>query len=139
MQTTFVTVISGVLVYIFSQIFFEKFLNPSKELKILKRKIIFSLSMYSSYYINPYKLNSNDNVRDKKEYETARMEMRKLGSELSAHIAVTFRKKKKEELQIVLDNIISLSNGFFDYQNGYDVIKENINCEKKIKELLKIK
>ena len=110
-----------------------------KELKILKRKIIFSLSMYSSYYRNPYNLKSNNNVRDKKEYETARMEMRKVGSELSAHIAVTFRKKKKEELQIVLDNIISLSNGFFDYQNGCDIVKENINCEKNIKEILKVK
>ena len=47
---TFLTVISGVLVYSFSQLILEVVINPQKEYKRLRQKIIYTISLYCCYY-----------------------------------------------------------------------------------------
>ena len=127
-NTTFLTVISGVLVYVLSQLYMEK--------------IIYSISMCSQYYHNPYNLlNEKSNIRDKSEYENASIEMRKVGCELAGYIGtipkIRFNKIKK--LNVVLDSLIGISNGFYIVSKDYNVIKDNKEDEEVIKKILDFK
>lgn len=141
-NTTFLTVISGVLVYVLSQLYMEKIMNPRKEFKAIRQKIIYSASMYCRYYHSPYNLlNEKNNVRGKNEYENASIEMRKIGCELAGYIGtipkIRFNKIKK--LNDVLDALIGISNGFYIISKDDTVIKDNIKNEKVIKKYLNFK
>lgn len=139
-STTFLTVFSGVAVYILSQFVLEMFINPYKEFKRLRQKIIYTCNLYCCYYSSPYNLiHEERNVRDKVEYDEARREMRKLGSELSSYIGIvsSIRFNKKKKLKKVLDAIISLSNGFYIVSKDFDTYKENRICDELIRKELK--
>ena len=56
-SVTFGTVISGVLVYILSQLFHEIIITPYKKYKKIKSKIAYILVFYKNYYGNPYNIN----------------------------------------------------------------------------------
>ena len=134
----FITIITGLILYILSQFFIEFFVNPKKEYRSLKQRIIYTIKMYCCYYSNPYNVqNESKNVRNKDEYDLASLEMRKIGAELASYIGnipkIRFIKKKK--LNKVLDSLIGLSNGFYNVA-GYDTIKENKQCENIIKKYL---
>lgn len=76
---TFLTVVSGTIVYVLSQLFLEIVINPRKEYKQLKQKVLYTLSMYCCYYTSPYNLlKENTNVRPVEEYQIASTELRKL-------------------------------------------------------------
>ena len=141
-NTTFLTVRSRVLVYVLSQLYMEKIINPRKEFRAIRQKIIYSISMYSQYYHNPYNLlNEKSNIRDKSEYENASIEMRKVGCELAGYIGtipkIRFNKIKK--LNVVLDSLIGISNGFYIVSKNYNVIKDNKEDEEVIKKILDFK
>lgn len=141
-NTTFLTVISGVLVYVLSQLYMEKIMNPRKKFKAIRQKIIYSVSMYCRYYHSPYNLlNEKNNVRGKNEYENASIEMRKIGCELAGYIGtipkIRFNKIKK--LNDVLDALIGISNGFYIISKDDTVIKDNRKNEKVIKKYLNFK
>ena len=139
-NTTFLTVISGVLVFVLSQLFLELIIVPNKTYKSLKERIGYTLAMYACYYTNPYRFDREDNARDKEEYTNASIEMRKIGSELSGYIGILpwYKCYKKKRLKKVRDCLIGISNGFYQYPN-YNPIQDNKGCEKEIKEILKIK
>ena len=120
----------------------EKIINPRKEFRAIRQKIIYSISMYSQYYHNPYNLlNEKSNIRDKSEYENASIEMRKVGCELAGYIGtipkIRFNKIKK--LNVVLDSLIGISNGFYIVSKDYNVIKDNKEDEEVIKKILDFK
>ncbi len=141
-NTTFLTVISGVLVYILSQLFLEIIVNPRKEYKMLKQKIVYIIKLYCCYYSNPYNLlDDKTNARKKEEYDFASKEMRKIGAELAGYIGTVpkIRFKKIIKLNNVLDSLIGISNGFYINSKDFNTIKENRKCEIIIKKELKFK
>lgn len=138
----FLTVMSGVLVFVISQYILELVIAPYKQYKSLKQKIIYMLTMYSCYYCNPYNLlDEKYNVRSHSEYDEASKEFRKLGSDLSGYLGTVprFRKRKRKKLKIILDNLISISNGFYVVSKNYNPIQDSKECEKTIKKILNIK
>lgn len=139
-NSTFLTVISGVLVFVFSQIIMEFVINPKKKYRALKERIAYTLTLYSCYYMNPYRFDKDENLRNQSEYDDASKEVRKIGSELSGYIGniSKIRVKKRKRLLEARDCIIGISNGFYQYPE-YSPIKDNRDAEKRIKELLKIK
>lgn len=132
---TFLTVISGTLVYVLSQLFLELIINPRKEYKRLKQKVLYTISLYCCYYTSPYNLLKEDsNVRPIGEYQMASTELRKVGSEFASYIGIVskikFRKRKK--LLEVQKSLIALSNGLYIYRD-YNPSKDNREFDKIIK------
>ncbi len=138
---TFLTVVSGTIVYVLSQLFLELVINPSKEYKKLKQKVLYTISMYCCYYTSPYNLlKEEDNVRPIDEYKIASNELRKIGSEFASYIGIVprFRFNKRKKLLEVQQSLIGLSNGLYVYEN-YNPRKDNVECERIIKKNLKCK
>ena len=133
----FITIITGLVLYILSQLFMEYIINPRKEYKNLRQRIIYTIKMYCCYYSNPYNVhNESKNARSKEEYDSASLEMRKIGAELAGYIGNLPKKSKEiEKLNNVLNALIGLSNGFYNI-DGYNSIKENKKCEDIIKKNL---
>lgn len=141
-NTTFITVLSGVLVYVLSQFVLEGIINPRKKYKQLRERIIYTITLYCCYYHSPYNLlDEKQNVRGKEDYEEASREMRKIGAELAGYIGTIprIRFKKIKKLKEVLGSIIGISNGFYIVSEKFDIYKANSDCEKVIKKNLKIK
>lgn len=135
---TFLTVVSGTIVYALSQLFLELFINPRKEYKQLKQKVLFIINMYCCYYTSPYNLlKEKFNVRPVEEYRIASTELRKIGSEFASYIGTVpkFRFKKRKKLLEVQQSLISLSNGLYIYRD-YNPSKDNMECDKVIKKNL---
>lgn len=138
---TFLTVLSGTIVYVLSQLFLELVINPSKEYRKLKQKVLYTISMYCCYYTSPYSLlKEEDNVRPIDEYKIASNELRKIGSEFASYIGIVpkIRFNKRKRLLEVQQSLIGLSNGLYVYEN-YNPRKDNVECEKIIKKNLKYK
>jgi len=141
-NTTFLTILSGVLVYVLSQWYKESIINPEKQYKELRQRIIYTLTLYCCYYTNPYNpFKEKENVRMKEEYDLGSSEMRKIGAELAGYIGTIPRRKKKKikRLDNVLHALIGISNGFYNVSDNFDTAEANRRCEKVIKEELKIK
>lgn len=139
-NVVFQTVLSGVLVYILSQMVLEILIKPINKYNSLKERIIYTISMYSCYYCNPYNVfNESSNARNKEEYNSASNEIRKIGSELAGYIGTIpkFRKSKIERLNKVLDSLIGISNGMYVLKD-FNTVKENKKCENIIKTELKM-
>lgn len=137
----FLTVISGTIVYVLSQLFLELIINPKKEYRKLKQKVLFTISMYCCYYTSPYNLlEEESNVRPKDEYKIASIELRKIGSEFASYIGIVpkYRFNKRKKLFEVQHSLIGLSNGLFIY-NNYNPRKDNRECDKIIKKHLGFK
>ena len=135
---TFLTVLSGTLVYVLSQLFLELIINPRKEYKKLKQKVLYNISMYCCYYTSPYNLLSEkSNVRPIDEYKMASIELRKIGSEFASYIGIVpkIRFNKRKKMLEVQQSLIGLSNGLYIYEN-YNPRKDSIECEKTIKKNL---
>ena len=138
---TFLTILSGVLVFIVSQYFLLLVINPHKDYKQLKQKIIYNLKLYCQYYFNPYDLvNEDRNMRKISEYENASNEIRKVGSEIAGYIGtISFlRFNKIKKLNKVVDSLIGISNGFYIYPN-YNPVEDTKKLEENIKKILHFK
>lgn len=137
---TFLTVVSGTLVYALSQLYLELVINPRKEYKMIKSKIAYYLTLYANYYSNPIdsKSNNKDYIIDI--YKESSNEMRKIGSELSGYISNlgVIHYKKRKKLEIVQRDLIGISNGFIRTSDIDYIIDDNIEYRKEIEELLKI-
>lgn len=111
--TIFGTVISGVVVFVTSQLIMEFLIKPHLEYKKLKNRILVSLTYYSNLLTNPYDIRKDNYEFDfeefkKTEYPLASEEMRKLGSEMAIY--------NKKYSQDIHKNLIGLSNGVWQYQ-----------------------
>jgi len=136
---TFVTVISGVLIFVISQLFDEYWLKPIHNYKELRAKISYNLTLYANLYMNPeeYQL---ANVSE--ERNVASTELRKLAAEVDSMIELrplgNVFIARKRVLSEVSRNLFGLSNSI--YSPHTDVVVEH--NEKRCKEiygLLKIK
>ncbi len=136
-SNTFLTVISGVLVFVAGQLFNEYFLKPINDYKKLRSKIAYSLTLYAYLYMNPVKFDDKNS-----DIEEASYELRKLAAEVDAIIELRpvgmIFIPKEDVLIKVSKNLIGLSNGF--YETGtVNTVKQNDNIRKEIYKLLKMK
>ena len=135
-NNTFITVLSGVLVFVLSQFVLEFIISPRNKYRQLKERIIYTTSLYCCYYHSPYNLlDEKQNVIGKENYEEASREMRKIGAELAGYIGTIprIRFKKIKKLKEVLGAIIGISNGFYITSKNFDIYKANQDCENIIK------
>lgn len=139
-NTTFMTIFSGVLVYVLSQFVLELIINPHKKYKSLIEEIGYNLALYKCYYHNPIRLFDTKDINDKSNYDIASKDLRKIGSKLAGYIGTIsfFKKSKKEKLKNVLKDLISLSNGLYFNSELDNPIQNNTKCEKNIIKLLKL-
>ncbi len=141
--TIFITVLSGVLVFVISEWMKEIWLTPLQNYKKLRGKVSKSLTMYACYYHNPVDIANHDNKLPD-DYKTASEELRMLASELRAFIETLSWCKlgipSKGELYDASAHLIGLSNSMMVPYNthldmGIDNSREN---ENEVKRLLRI-
>ena len=135
----FITVISGVLVYILGQLFDEYYLKPIREYKQLKGKVAYVLTYYAQYYSNPFRLSADNAER----WENASEELRKVASEVIAFAQtkpiINFFIPRKKVLIKVEHDLMYISNSCFEHGNAQQTAFSNIDCRKEIYKLMKIK
>lgn len=129
-SNTFLTVVSGTLVFVLSQLFITYFLNPIKEFKELKAKISYTLIFYACYYSNPC---GNDGDKDGKWSESSES-LRKMAAEVGSFIQRKpnyniFIASTKKLLE-VQKSLIGLSNGCFNQSNTDYNFEKVENIEK---------
>lgn len=141
----FLTVISGVLVFVLGQLFNEYFLKPIQAYKQLRAKIAYNLTLYAHFYMNPIKITQKN-----EDYSNASYDLRKLAAEVDSMIELkplgNFFIARKKTLCEVSKNLIGISNGFYTdncstamenngtYRNNiYTLLRINCHSEKKRK------
>ena len=135
-NSTFLTVISGVLVFILGQLFIECVLNPIKEYKKLKAEISYELVYYARNFANPILFSKEDIEK----WDIAGDKIRDLASKVEAfaQIKPIYIFPKKKTLLLVRDKLIGISNGCIasssEIANEY--MKLNVKASKDIESLL---
>ena len=137
-------VISGVIVFVCSQIIVQKFVKPYEDFKILKGKVAFILVMYAHFYCSPIKATEEFPAAYIDSRRQASIETRKIAAEVSAFQERIGRKylgiPSKKELQEAASKLIGLSNSFFLTPNGEAHIEgeRNRECAESIRQVLAI-
>ena len=133
------TVVSGVLVYIFGQLFDEYYLKPIREYKKLKGKVAYVLTYYDQYYSNPFRLAADNADR----WEKASEELRKTASDVIAFAqtkpTINFFIPNKKILTKVEQHLIDMSNSCFERDNAQHNALSNIDHRQEINKLMNIK
>lgn len=133
--TIFGTVISGVVVFVASQLIMEFLIKPHLEYKKLKNRILVSVNYYCNLLTNPYDIGKDNPEADfekfsKSKWIIASEEMRKLGSEMAVY--------KKKHSQDIHKNLIGLSNGVWQYKGSQEQLGlQNSKMIDEIREWLK--
>lgn len=133
--TIFGTVISGVVVFVVSQLIMEFLIKPHLEYKKLRNRIIVSINYYCNFLVNPFIINKANAEADFEELRSTKWmvaseEMRKLGSEMAV-----YNKKHSRDIH---KNLIGLSNGVWQYKNSQEQLGiQNKKMIDEIKEWLK--
>ena len=110
-NTTFLTIISGVLVFILSQWFVEYIIKPLQEYKKIKSQIAYDLVYFSNIYHNPCGLR-------KELYEEASKELRKDAAQIMA-----FSIKKPFDFLPTAKNMQEISNRLIGLSNSMDILE----------------
>jgi hypothetical protein len=84
MATVLITVISGVFVFIISQIFSEVYLKPLQEYRKLRCKVSHIMTRTAQYYCNPITYEAAQKFQDK--YAAVADELRDLAAEIRGFI-----------------------------------------------------
>lgn len=133
--TIFGTVISGVVVFVVSQLIMEFLIKPHIEYKKLKNRILVSLTYYSNLLTSPYNISNSNPEADFEKYRssqwaTASEEMRKLASEMAVY--------NKKHAQNIHKNLIELANGTWQYKDSQlHLGQQNGKMIEEIRSLLK--
>ena len=136
---TFLTILSGVIVFIISQIIFEFIIKPREEFNKLKGEIICCLTMYDNIIANPLIYSNINEVRDCKEYLDASKNIRFIASRFAGILESHKFVCRKKKYYSVTNNLIRLSNNLWiDKHSKRDIYTENIKFENEIKEKFKI-
>lgn len=139
---TFLTIISGVIVFVISQFVMDFIIKPIKEYKSLKYKVLYTLTLYCNFYTNPYNSNHEEkNIRTKEEYAAVSSEIRKTGAEVAAFLGNVpwYLPLTRKKLNVVMHDLIGISNGLFAGRNLYFLSVENKKLEDDIKKKLRFK
>ena len=141
-----VTILSGVFVYVLSQLFTEFILRPIQEYKQLKAKVAKFLVLHAQYYSNPRFYDESENCPA---WSVASNEIRELAAEVAAfaeikpcHLWVFLAIPRKKKLLEAQSYLIGLSNSFFTTRNGEgrcvdrvyeypDIIRQNMGIAPK--------
>lgn len=137
------TILSGVGVFVVSQLIMEFILKPVIFYKELKGRIASNIVYAAQYYENPL---SRENFWDlsisekyKEAYQEVSNELRKLASELAgfqeAHRVLFPCKDRKKAVELAILNLIGLSNGLICPEKNMEKTIE-LN-EKRKQEILK--
>lgn len=140
----FLTIISGVFVFVICEYLKEIWLSPLQEYKKLKQKAAFALTYYAKYYCNVIdSASENNELIDK--YNSVSVKLRDLASELRAFVEILSWLKvgipSKEKIYKASSNLIGLSNSMFCPHNTNNSVERNLENENranKIRELLGI-
>ena len=118
--TTFLTVISGSLVFVLGQLFIEFVLKPMRKYKELRAKVAYSLYFYANRYTN--------GLMDDKDRQSFR--------ELAAEFESYFIEKpkwffwiKEEAIAVVVKSLTGISNSSAD--NGSETIRRWVETLKR--------
>ena len=113
----FATVIAGVLVFAFSQLFDEYILKPIHKYTLLKSRIAYSLAYYGKEYMNPLSLNGKNTEKMVNAYQTASEEIRKVAAELKGFIEErplsAFLLPSEKDMLNAYTGLVGLSNSLF--------------------------
>lgn len=138
-SNTFLTVISGVLVFVISQMFNEYWLRPIQNYKELRAKISYDLTLYANLYMNPVKY---ELLYETKERDSAANELRMLAAEVDSFVELrpwgNIFIARKKVLSAVSKNLIGLSNSLYS-PNPSIAADHNDKTREEIYNLLKIK
>ena len=140
---TFLTVLSGVIVFVLGQIYLENVIRPNSRFRDLKAKIACDLIFYADRYSNPLDLEETYEENTREHYKQAGEGLRKLAAEIQGFIEIrrwyNFSIPEDKDLHSVSRNLIGLSNSLWCYRvHGRDVWQENIDMVREIRELLDI-
>ena len=139
-DNTFLTILSGVIVFIISQLIFEFIIKPREEFNKLKGEIFCCLTMYANIIANPLRYSSIKDVRENKEYLDASKNIRFIASRFAGILESHKFVCRKKKYYSVTNNLIRLSNNLWiDKRSKKDIYTENIKFENEIKEKFKIK
>ena len=128
---TFLTVLSGVIVFVLGQIYLENVIRPNSRFRDLKAKIACDLIFYADRYSNPLDLEETYEENTREHYKQAGfIEIRRW---------YNFSIPEDKDLHSVSRNLIGLSNSLWCYRvHGRDIWQENIDMVREIRELLDI-
>lgn len=136
----FLTILSGVIVFIISQLIFEFIIKPREEFNKLKGEIFCCLTMYANIIANPLRYSSIKDVSENKEYLDASKNIRFIASRFAGVLESHKFVCRKKKYYSVTSNLIKLSNNLWiDKRSKKDIYTENIKFENEIKEKFKIK
>ena len=137
MNETFLTIFCGVMVFVISQYIMEMIIKPRNELKKIKAKIIFYITMYDNYLSNPYCINKDNNRYS--EYLKISNELRYIASELLGHLECYPIMCRRKKYNIIVNSLIKISNNIIVYNSRRDIVEENIELYNKICIIFKVK
>lgn len=133
----FFTILSGVFVFVVSQLIAERIIKPRTELKKIIGKTICYLTMHARYVVNP--LNGvEDNSYDFDIYWNASCDLRLIASELSGQIESYPFVCNKEKYKKVVNCLIRISNEMVIRNSKRDVLDNIIKSGEEICKILKI-
>ncbi|MGR5882748.1 hypothetical protein ACT7DC_21965 [Bacillus cereus] len=134
-MTTFITIISGVFVFIIGRFIEKLFIDPMKEHKTVIAEIYDGLIYHANKTSNPLELNADTNKDTLKNYREASSELRKMSTKLRAatfnlqgaywFYRVVFRAPKKKDITVVCTSLMALSNSLICAKGAKD--KENVD------------
>ena len=143
MMDLIIAVISGVSVFILSQLFIEFILRPLQEYKVLKGRIAKYLILYANLYTNPITRIGDKEITEYREGSNA---VRILASEIEAYAQTKppqallfFIVPTKKILKSVSRELIGISNCFFATSGcAIDARRTVTACRDNIRKMLKI-
>ena len=139
-DNTFLTILSGVIVFIISQLIFEFIIKPREEFNKLKGEIFCCLTMYANIIANPLRYSSIKDISENKEYLDASKNIRFIASRFAGILESHKFVCRKKKYYSVTSNLIRLSNNLWiDKRSKKDIYTENIKFENEIKGKFKIK
>ncbi len=137
MVETTIAVVSGVLVFLFGQLFIEFIMKPIQEFKDIRARVAWALVYYANIYSNPADIQNGS-----KEHDVAREKLRMLAADLEAF---TIRKPKllkpfynDKRILEARSELIGLSNCVYKASSSDRIYDHIDNGRKKIISNLKL-
>ena len=135
-NNTFLTIISGIIVFIISQLIMEFIIKPKEEFNKIKGEILCDLKMYDNLIANPLEYSSLKELEDKKYYLDASKDIRLMASKLAGILETHPIACNKKKYYLIVNDLIRLSNGLSkNIKSNIDLCDKN---EKSTTEIYKI-
>ncbi|MGE7887840.1 hypothetical protein ACQKN7_10765 [Bacillus cereus] len=143
----FITIISGVFVFIIGRFIEKLFIDPMKEHKTVIAEIYDGLIYHANITVNPLVYDENTSENALKIYQDASNELRRMSTKLRAatfnlqgaywFYRLVFRAPKKKDIMLVCSSLIGLSNCLICTKDTRDV-DLNITFQQTILKKLKL-